>query len=88
MPFYRVNGTLVHLKLTNTKKRPAPGHCLCDMGPGLSRCLAMATILCDFPVDGTTCDMPLCADHATEVGLDRHYCPRHAGQTPNEPELF
>lgn len=87
MPLYRVNGTLVHLKLSGRKDKH-PKACRCDLGPGLGRCLAMASILCDFPVDGTTCDMPLCTDHATEVGLDRHYCPRHAGQTPNEPELF
>lgn len=39
--------------------------------------------------DVGTCDAPLCADHATEVGRDRHYCPRHlAEHRAAEPELF
>ena len=27
-----------------------------------------------------TCDMPLCAAHARQVGRNKHYCPRHHQQ--------
>ena len=87
MPFYRVGGTVMHLKLTGRKDKH-PKACPCELGPGLGRCLAIATILCDYPVDGHTCDMPICEDHATEVGLDRHHCPRHAKSEPPQSELF
>lgn len=46
-----------------------------------------ATLLCDFAgvrrddfgktVEGT-CDAPICARHATEIGPDRHLCWKHA----------
>lgn len=33
--------------------------------------------------------MPLCAEHATQTGPDRHLCPEHAAQRLEEqPELF
>lgn len=39
-----------------------------------------STKLCDFP-DPTrpsgTCDAPMCDAHATRVGPDRDYCPKH-----------
>lgn len=88
MPTYRTTYGWLHIKMTNTKKHPAPKHCRCELGPGLGICAAMSVILCDYPVDGHTCDMPLCADHAHEVGLDLHYCPRHANSAPQQPELF
>lgn len=103
MPWYRVNGMLVHIKMTNTKKRPAPAPC-CAFIPrptsGFSptnevekidmvRCMGISTILCDWPVKGGTCDAPLCADHAQAIGPDHHLCPLHfAQQRAAEPELF
>jgi len=51
--------------------------------------MAMSAFLCDWPVDGSTCDAPLCEEHAHQVGADRHYCPRHrAEQLRAAPELF
>jgi hypothetical protein len=54
-------------------------------GPGVRhepaafcRCGAHANLLCDGPYQGGTCDEPLCAEHATEVGPDRHLCARCA----------
>lgn len=48
------------------------------------KCFRMGGKLCDAPVGETyggqtlTCDMPLCAKHATHVeGQDLDYCPRH-----------
>lgn len=84
MPWVNVAGTWVHVKMT--KRRVLT--CKCELGPGAGVCGALAPFLCDFPAGKRTCDAPLCAAHATEVGLDRHYCPRHAGQTPPQPELF
>jgi hypothetical protein len=44
-----------------------------------TRCCAISTFLCDYVLPGgKTCDAPLCRDHATYIGPDRHHCPRHA----------
>lgn len=85
MPTYRVNGMLMHIRMTNTKKRPAPAPCCAriEIAGRPQRCRAMSTILCDFPLEGGgTCDAPLCPDHATEVGHDRHYCQIHTKREP------
>lgn len=89
MPFYRVGGLMVHIKMTNTKKRPAPPPCCGRIAlEGIDRrCMAISTILCDWPVEGGTCDAPLCAEHAHAIGPDRHLCPRHAKQMA-QPDFF
>jgi hypothetical protein len=71
----------VHVKMTNTKKHPAPKPCAAsiELDGKRQRCCAMAGKLCDFAVEGGTCDAPLCDEHAHEVGPDRHYCPIHHG---------
>ncbi|MBI2313551.1 MAG: hypothetical protein HYU77_13710 [Betaproteobacteria bacterium] len=39
----------------------------------------MASLLCDYPVvRGVTCDVPLCARCAVEIGPNLHLCPGHA----------
>lgn len=88
MPYYRMNGVLVHMKLGGPKHRhPKPCVALIpdprvEIRQGQRpkvRCLAVSTHLCDWPMpDGGTCDAPLCPDHAHEVGPDRHLCPIHA----------
>ena len=93
MPFYRVRGCMVHLKLSGPKsKHPRPcvalipdprvpdGH---GRRPSV-RCLGISEFLCDWPVQGGTCDAPLCAEHATDIGQGRHLCPTHA---PRRDEL-
>lgn len=62
------------------------------------RCCRPSSKLCDAEVgttlrgDHLTCDMPLCDQHATSVGPDRDYCPRHirtprsAGAPPRMPD--
>lgn len=95
MPWYVVNGCRVHLKLSGkaAKNPPAPC-CAATMRSGLRvRCEGISTFLCDWPVDneraGGTCDAPLCAEHAHQVGPDRHYCHRHfALHAETNPELF
>lgn len=85
MPYYRVNGTLMHLKLAGPKsKHPKP--CCARIPeknfPGTLQCMAISTLLCDWPLEGGgTCDAPLCAEHGTEVGPDKHYCQIHAKQS-------
>lgn len=82
MPFYRVNGTLMHLKLSGRKPHPSP--CCAripstEAGKPTARCMAISTILCDWPLEGGgTCDAPLCEDHAVEVAVNEHLCPLHA----------
>ena len=91
MPWYVVNGCPVHLKLSGKAKRNPPAQCVArverDGRP--AKCCGISTLLCDWPVDGGTCDAPLCAEHGHQVGADRHYCPRHrAEQLRAAPELF
>lgn len=79
MPFFRINGMRVHIKLGGKKSsRPKPCCAPVEVGGQRIHCEAMSSILCDWPVEGGTCDAPLCSDHATSVGLDLDYCPRHA----------
>lgn len=83
MPFYRVGGHMVHLKLSGPKsKHPKP--CAARMPapagqqPGTVQCCAMSGFLCDFELPGGgTCDRPLCEEHAHQVADDRHLCPEH-----------
>lgn len=54
---------------------------VCSRGrrtPPKCRCGRPATLLCDHPKSkGGTCDKPICAACASEVGPDRHHCPAH-----------
>jgi hypothetical protein len=91
MPWYRCHGLMVHMKIAG--KAPAP--CVARTTPDnplvpSQRCFAISTALCDWPLsDGKTCDAPLCPEHATEVGKDRHYCPRHTAEhRASAPELW
>jgi len=48
----------------------------------IQKCGRVATLLCDYPITNEpgvykTCDRPLCASCAHEVGTDRHYCRVH-----------
>ncbi len=46
-----------------------------------SACGRAARLLCDWKIgDGKTCDKPICAMHAQEVGEDKHLCPEHQEQ--------
>jgi hypothetical protein len=82
MPIYRVGGMYVHIKMTNTKKRPAPAPC-CARIPnpnkpsGTMHCRGISTFLCDWPVEGGTCDAPLCAEHAGQIAPETNLCPVH-----------
>lgn len=58
---------------------------LCSRGRRSSRrcrvqgCTKEASLLCDGPPPARakreTCDLPICAEHAQEIGPDRHLCP-------------
>lgn len=82
MPTYRWGSGFIHIKMTNTTKRPAPAPCCGRIAiKGIDRrCMAISTTLCDWPVEGGTCDAPLCPEHANPVGHHRHYCARHFRQ--------
>ena len=58
----------------------------CSRGPKARTCAECrklnrkrtGTKLCDFKTSSTTtCDEPMCAEHATSVGPDRDLCPTH-----------
>lgn len=75
MPWYRINGMTVHMR--GTKLPPA---CVAQIGISslhaeATLCMSMSAYLCDGPIaSGRTCDKPLCAVHATEIGKDKHLC--------------
>lgn len=77
MPWYRVNGMMVHLKVGG---RHAPKACgVLFGGSPNAQCMGIAPYLCDWPTgEGRTCDLPCCEEHAHEVGPNRHYCPEHS----------
>lgn len=87
MPFYVINGLRVHVKMSG--RAPAPCMHRVERQGIEQHCRGISAALCDWEVtDGATCDMPICAEHAAEVGKDRHYCPRHAAEhRAREPEL-
>lgn len=93
MPFYVVNGLVMHL---NMGRRKGPAPCIAPAGPGATppreRCCGISAYLCDWPVgepaEGLTCSAPLCEAHAREVGRNRHYCPaHHAEHQSRQPQL-
>ena len=49
------------------------------LGPHCIRCRRPGAFQCDYPVGerGRTCDAYLCAEHAHQIGPDRHLCPLH-----------
>lgn len=95
MPWYRVNGTMMHIKLGGRRDRqpkpcaariPLDGHSR-TIGT-TQRCCAISTFLCDWPTaDGGTCDAPLCPEHAHPIGPDRHLCPLHERQRQENDAL-
>lgn len=95
MPFFRINGLMVHLKLGGPKsKQPKPCAALLptvhEGKPATMRCCAISGFLCDWQLpDGGTCDKPLCEEHAQQVAKDRHLCPEHLARLRDvEPVLL
>lgn len=84
MPTYRTPTGWMHLKMAKGK---APAPCAARIPNGSAivgstmRCCAISSFLCDhLGLDGKTCDAPLCEEHATQTGPDRHLCPLHVEQ--------
>lgn len=91
MPFYRVNGLMVHLNLGGKLRKNPPAPCCGRIAiDGFDhRCMAISEYLCDAEVsEGKTCDAPLCTQHAKQIGADRHLCPRHVRERDRQPGLF
>jgi hypothetical protein len=81
MPYFRINGLMVHVKLGGPKsKQPKPcaARIPATHASGTVQCCAISGFLCDWKLDdGSTCDAPLCDEHAHQVAKDRHLCPTH-----------
>jgi hypothetical protein len=86
MPFYRINGMMVHLHMDKRQRKKAQPACqffrwAYEQGADgrltgrreKVRCLAMAPYLCDWP----GCDVPICEDHALHLGPNLDVCPTH-----------
>jgi hypothetical protein len=90
MPYYRIGGTMVHIRMDKRQLKKAPPACpfFCWERPQPTdgsivcgerirvRCMAMAPYLCDWP----GCDVPICEDHALHLGPDLDVCPTHNHQ--------
>ncbi|MGH6879478.1 hypothetical protein [Hypericibacter sp.] len=81
MAWYRTDDGkgVMHIKFDRRGEKNKPKPCLAPFElDDKTACQRMSAFLCDWPVgNGKTCDEPICATHAFEVGPDRHYCPRH-----------
>lgn len=89
MPFYRVNGTVMHVKLLGPKSTHLKPWCS-RLQTG-ERCCGVSPFLCDRPVDSGTCDAPLCEAHARATWPGCHLCPLHAprrDELPGQKGLF
>ncbi len=52
---------------------------VCSRWPRKCRwCGTNSAKLCDFPVNGRTCDAPMCGLHAKSIRYEVDYCPDHA----------
>lgn len=83
MPWYRVGGTMMHINMGRGKRAkkaaPACPFFRWDRRDGERikvRCMCIAPFLCDWP----GCDVPICGDHALELGENLHVCPHHNHQ--------
>lgn len=96
MPVYRIGNTMVHIKASARGNMPAP--CVAPhphpTEPGrMSHCRGPSAVLCDWEnSDGSLCSAPICSEHATTIGPDKHLCPLHAKQHAAakvvQPDLF
>lgn len=90
MPFYRTEDgqASMHIHFGN-RRNPTPKSCRAPRletdNPTISDvCCRVSSKLCDAPAGKDlaghllTCDMPICAQHATSGGPNIDYCPRHA----------
>ena len=86
MPFFRINGLMVHMRLGGPKaKQMKPCEARIEINGKACRCMAFSGYLCDWKMaDGSDCDRPLCEDHAHQAGPDRHLCPAHAALVRDE----
>ena len=54
---------------------------ICSRGrkkpPKCVACDQPSVALCDFPVNGGTCDAPMCEDHRKPIARNVDYCPKH-----------
>jgi hypothetical protein len=53
---------------------------ICGLRTKHCACGREADLACDWKVAGKksgTCDAPICAHHAKQVGPDKHLCPQH-----------
>jgi hypothetical protein len=91
MPYYRFGTGFAHIKFSGKAKKNPPAPCCATIALDgkAQRCMAMSTALCDWPVEGGTCDGPMCPEHEHAIGPDRHFCPTHlAMHRAATPELF
>lgn len=91
MPFYRINGMVVHVKLSGRAKPAGPCAAVVGFSAAAAErdyCCAPGAYLCDSPTPTGTCSAAMCERHVHQVGRNRHYCPDHAARhRALEPQL-
>jgi hypothetical protein len=66
-----------------------PGGIICGkLGQHCRDCGEVSGFLCDYPVGDKTCNRPMCEEHATQVGRNRHYCRLHKNAVGVSADLF
>lgn len=77
MPWYRVDGVVMHLHYGTKGNKNAPPQCLEKIESG-ETCLGISLYQCDWKMGGgKTCDRHICEHHAQQVAEDKHLCPAH-----------
>lgn len=87
MPFFRVGGLMCHIKLSGKAKGVKPCCVPVDIYGPTQACAQFGEYLCDWETgERSTCDRPVCAEHAVQVGPNRHLCPEHAAKRGQRQE--
>lgn len=79
MPFYRMDGMMVHIHMDRRARKKAPPPCPFWVWERRGdeqirvRCLAITTHLCDW----LGCNVPMCSRHAQQLVPGFDFCPTH-----------
>lgn len=76
MPWYRIGGSVMHIRLDKRAAKKWPPACLFFLRTKAGervRCLTPAHYLCDW----LGCNSPMCEQHAQQLVAGFDFCPTH-----------